>query len=1161
MRTRILLSTLLAFLPVVAGAADAAAPAVAGVPAKPSPRAGDADFPMPSPSARHAEKVAAVRSGRFDLALIGDSITHTVGELGGKYEPLRAVWDKHFAPRRAINLGHNGQRTENILWNLADGELDFVVSPKVVVVLIGTNNSDDRNFKKVHTAEEIADGTRAIVDLVRRRHPATKVLVVRVFPRGGDGEAGTGGGIFHSSAKCIATCLRAGELTRKLADGKNVFWIDVGNVFLRPDGTIDTDRMPDLLHPGLAGAEAWAEAIEPTLTRLMAGQAVPAATVIPPRAAAVAVDPLPEKLALWAGKAPDGAGATDTADATITVFRAAKPNGAAMVICPGGGYGGLVTGAEGTGIARWLGAHGITGIVLEYRLPRGRRMVPLLDAQRAIRTARANADRWGIDPGRIGIIGFSAGGHLASTAATHFAAGEAVPGDPVARFSSRPDFSVLVYPVISMGAKGHGGSRQNLLGLAPTADQVRFFSSEEQVAADTAPSYLAHAVDDRAVSIENSRMFAAALGSKGVASRLLELPSGDHGLDGYQGPMWDAWQSGALRWLAERQVIPVRDAADAARSAFRPSASSAGELASGPQQVRLLPGHDEFVFSMYGAPGDLGSVRQIVDAMREMDLGNGFDPGPGPGPDSGPVLDFLSKVGWPVVFYSGGEMQIKGGRAVFGPAQEASLAAMDRARIFTAYQLGEWGYYFHNLAPKTSWWHDVYGADFEAHKHLMKPEGLAGFDRMPADKKEAHDVVRDYFASRSRDLLGRVISVTGHSHYEAYAGPWGARSIGLEVGHNHPFTQAKPPFARGASRSWQRPWSVQVSPWFGASCTTSGPLREEGGILRGLDAGHSLSFYERTWLHGWFAGAAMVTPENSIATFFEQPRAPWVLTSHGRKAAEVFRFMRSHDRGVPFAPVAVVLDRHAGYNGYMDKPWGILPPTAGDREVRDLFDRQLFPGSDHIHLRPDPEDPESSYLRPTPIGEIFDVLLTSVPPEVLPSYPVILLAGDITFDDAFLSELEKALRRGSRVLMSARHREALGSQFGRVAKQGAVEVLEPWTNPATGRATAMSNARLAQVAEDVLPVEVTGDAVQHAVNRTAHGWVVELVNDRGVTKKPRSPAVTDPSAISRVVLRSKAPFASAKEWRSGEVHSPGGPIAVVVPPGGTEFIEFTEVPR
>ena len=111
--------------------------------------------------------------------------------------------------------------------------------------------------------------------------------------------------------------------------------------------------------------------------------------------------------------------------------------------------------------------------------------------------------------------------------------------------------------------------------------------------------------------------------------------------------------------------------------------------------------------------------------------------------------------------------------------------------------------------------------------------------------------------------------------------------------------------------------------------------------------------------------------------------------------------------------MAVVLDHLAGYNGYMDKPWGILKPTPGDREVRDLFDHQLFPGSDHIHTNPFPSNPEFSYLRPTPFGEIFDVLLTSVPPEILPTYPVILLAGDIEFDHAFLGELEKALRRGS----------------------------------------------------------------------------------------------------------------------------------------------------
>ena len=179
-----------------------------------------------------------------------------------------------------------------------------------------------------------------------------------------------------------------------------------------------------------------------------------------------------EKLALWADRAPAGEGASEDANAFITVHRPAEPNGAAVVICPGGGYGGLVTGAEGHGIAQWLNRHGITGVVLEYRLPHGRPFVPLLDAQRAIRTVRAKAGAWGIDPRRIGIIGFSAGGHLAATAATHFDAGDPAAADPVERASSRPDFAVLVYPVISMGDKGHGGSRRNLLGADASAEMV-----------------------------------------------------------------------------------------------------------------------------------------------------------------------------------------------------------------------------------------------------------------------------------------------------------------------------------------------------------------------------------------------------------------------------------------------------------------------------------------------------------------------------------------------------------------------------------------------------------------------------------------------------------------------------------------------------------------
>ena len=239
-------------------------------PQRPAPVPGDADYPTEISSPRHTQKVAEVKARKYDLVLIGDSITHTVGEMPGSiYEPLKAVWDRHYAPRHAINLGHNGFRTENILWNLENGELEFSPSPKVVVLLIGTNNTDDRNFKHVHTPEQVAAGTKAIVDLIRQRHPTTKILILRIFPRGGDDQEGVAARVFHGSPQCVETCRRAGLLTAKLADGKHVFWLDVGQVFLRPDGKINTDLMPDLLHPNLAGAEAWAKAIEPTLAKLM----------------------------------------------------------------------------------------------------------------------------------------------------------------------------------------------------------------------------------------------------------------------------------------------------------------------------------------------------------------------------------------------------------------------------------------------------------------------------------------------------------------------------------------------------------------------------------------------------------------------------------------------------------------------------------------------------------------------------------------------------------------------------------------------------------------------------------------------------------------------------------------------------------------------------
>jgi acetyl esterase/lipase len=268
--------------------------------------------------------------------------------------------------------------------------------------------------------------------------------------------------------------------------------------------------------------------------------------------------PAPEKVSLWAK--------TRTRRRWASFRRPTRPSPCIepqsrtvppWSSAPGGGYGGLVTGPEGHGIAQWLNGHGIAGVVLEYRMPHGQAFVPLLDAQRAIRTVRAQAAPWGIDPKRIGIIGFSAGGHLASSAGTHFDAGDPQAADAVERVSCRPDFMVLVYPVISMGEKAHVGSRNNLLGRDATPELIQQFSNEQRVTRETPPTFLAHALNDRVVLPDNSQMFHDALTAHGVATEYLKLPAGGHGLNGYKGPMWIAWQKQALEWLAAQKIIPA----------------------------------------------------------------------------------------------------------------------------------------------------------------------------------------------------------------------------------------------------------------------------------------------------------------------------------------------------------------------------------------------------------------------------------------------------------------------------------------------------------------------------------------------------------------------------------------------------------------------------
>lgn len=274
---------------------------------------------------------------------------------------------------------------------------------------------------------------------------------------------------------------------------------------------------------------------------------------------------MPNKtLPLWTGGAPGALGTEDRDVPAITVYAPpeGKANGAAVVVCPGGGYGGLAA-HEGEPVARWLNTLGVTGFVLRYRLgPRYRHPVMMNDAARAIRLVRTRATEWKIDPGRVGILGFSAGGHLASTAATHFDDGMPGAPDPVEQHSSRPNVAVLIYPVITLaGAFAHEGSRRNLLGATPSDELVRSLSNDTQVTAQTPPTFLVHSNEDKGVPAENSLLFTLALRRAGVPVEMHLYERGAHGFGmGVGDPVLSGWPAQCAAWLRVRGFLTAGEA-------------------------------------------------------------------------------------------------------------------------------------------------------------------------------------------------------------------------------------------------------------------------------------------------------------------------------------------------------------------------------------------------------------------------------------------------------------------------------------------------------------------------------------------------------------------------------------------------------------------------
>lgn len=260
---------------------------------------------------------------------------------------------------------------------------------------------------------------------------------------------------------------------------------------------------------------------------------------------------------LWPAGAPLGEEATAD-DPALTIYVPEHPNGAAVVIFPGGGYWGLAMEHEGHHVAQWLNSFGVAGIIVSYRRGPGAGFpVPLLDAQHSIRTVRSFAEKWQIDPSRVGVLGFSAGGHLASSTGVHYDLGDVQSDDPIKTQSCRPDFMVLVYPVISMTEEYmHKGSRNNLIGEQPDPELAKKMSSECQVMAETPPTFLILSDADAAVPAENSVYFYLALRRAGVPAEMHIFEKGAHGFGlGQLNAILHDWMDLCQQWMYQRGIL------------------------------------------------------------------------------------------------------------------------------------------------------------------------------------------------------------------------------------------------------------------------------------------------------------------------------------------------------------------------------------------------------------------------------------------------------------------------------------------------------------------------------------------------------------------------------------------------------------------------------
>jgi acetyl esterase/lipase len=501
--------------------------------------------------------LAATPAPTIDVYMIGDS---TMADKANPETNPERGWGQllpqFFDDQVAVhNFAVNGRSTKSFIgegkWGAVLGKLK---AGDYVFIQFGHNDEKAEDTTRYADPRTTFRGNLARFVTEARAKGATPVLFTPIVRRkwNAQGNLEDTHGAYPLAVREVANNLRVPlidlqPLTENLVRGtgpegsKRLYvWVAPGESKMYPEGRQDDT------HLSVLGATSVARLAASALreTSLPLAQHVRNTTVNSGQQA---------EIPLWQTRAPGALGDAAEDQPAITPFIAtANDTRAAVIVFPGGGYEHLASDKEGAQVARWLNTLGVTAFVVRYRLgPRYHHPVMLQDAQRAVRLVRAESARWNVEPSRIGVLGFSAGGHMASTAGTHFDLGNATNRDSVERASSRPDVMILLYPVITMSEPlAHRGSRRNLLGDNPSDSVVRLMSNETQVTRDTPPTFIVATTDDATVPVQNSLMFYDALRSAGVSAELHVFESGHHGFGLAPGdPVLSTWASQCEVWL------------------------------------------------------------------------------------------------------------------------------------------------------------------------------------------------------------------------------------------------------------------------------------------------------------------------------------------------------------------------------------------------------------------------------------------------------------------------------------------------------------------------------------------------------------------------------------------------------------------------------------